>query len=376
MATVEQIKNKLTPRKISTPIPAKNFLSTGSTLLNLACSGKIDGGLPRGSYVLFNGDSQSGKSIISNNTLAEASINPIFNSYDLYYNNPENGLLLDVAAFFGPKLAKRIKHPTNRKGERHHSQTVEEFYYHLWDLKQSKRPFVEVLDSQDALTSNDALDKFVEEKTAWEKGKDTTGSYGMAKPKKHSQNLNWVNAYLEKTGSILIIINQTRDNIGFGSQFNPKTRSGGKALKFYAQFEFWSSVISQIKKNVNGKDRQIGTLCEIHVKKNRVNGHDVSVRLPILRKYGLDDVGSCVDFLIEEKHWQGAKKKSDSDDNKREGKESKVIIASELDLEGKRDSLIQQIEENDMEQELRLTVQKVWSAIEEQCTPIRKPRYV
>jgi len=370
MATATEIKEKLAPKR-KAKVLDKSFLSTGSTLLNLALSGRIDGGIPVGSYLLFTGDSQSGKSILSNNCLAEAAINSAFDKWSLLYNNPENGLLLDVEYFFGPKLVERIQYPTDKHGEIRPSATVEEFYYHLDDLRRAGKPFVEVLDSQDALDSIAAEEKFKEEKAAYLKGKETTGSYGMSKPKKHSQNLNWVNSHLERTGSILIIINQTRDNIGFGSQYNPKTRSGGRALKFYAQFELWSSVIKQLKKRVNGKDRQIGTLCEIHVKKNRVNGHDVSVRVPILRKFGLDDIGSCVDFLVEERHWATEGKKSDSDDAT-----NKVIIADELDLTGKRESLIEQIEEGNMEQELRLVCQKVWDSIDAQCCPKRKPRYV
>ena len=108
----------------------------------------------------------------------------------------------------------------------------------------------------DCLSSKEEADKFDQHKKAFRTGKKVPGSYGDGKAKKNSAGIRKLLSDLGKSDSILIIINQTRDNIGFG--FDKKTRSGGKALRFYATTEIWSSVVGKLKKNVRGKDRQQG----------------------------------------------------------------------------------------------------------------------
>ncbi|NBW63138.1 MAG: hypothetical protein EBR33_08250, partial [Synechococcaceae bacterium WB4_1_0192] len=58
-------------------------LSTGSTLLNLALTGKTTGGLDRGCYYLIVGSSSGGKTFAVLTALAEASIDPHFADYRL-----------------------------------------------------------------------------------------------------------------------------------------------------------------------------------------------------------------------------------------------------------------------------------------------------
>jgi hypothetical protein len=167
---------------------------------------------------------------------------------------------------------------------------------------------------------------------------------------------------LRKSGSILIVISQTRDNIGFGAMFNPKTRGGGRSLKFYATLEIWSSVKGLIKKKVRGKDRQVGIVSLVHVKKNRVDGKDRQVTVPIMHSVGVDDVASCVDYLVEEKTW----KKSDKG----------IIDATDLDFKGTRDQLIQHIEKEGLEKTLHIMVKETWDDIEKACEGFkRKSRY-
>jgi len=63
-----------------------SFLSTGSTLLNLACTGKPYYGFAKGHYYFIVGDSVSGKTFLSLTCLAEASINPNFDNYRFIYD--------------------------------------------------------------------------------------------------------------------------------------------------------------------------------------------------------------------------------------------------------------------------------------------------
>jgi len=365
----EEAKLELT-RKRRKGISSKDLLSTGSTLLNMACSGRANGGFVKGHYFYVVGDSASGKTFLTWTCLAEASINAAFDDYRFIMDDVEGGSLMSIEKFFGRKVVERVESPM--KGGRS-SQTIEDFYYNIDDALKDGRPFIYILDSMDALDSEDAEKKFMQQKNAKRKTKrkptsgdgeaseeKVAGSYGDGKAKKNSQNIRRVVNRLKNTGSNLINISQTRDNIGFTARFEPKTRGGGKALKFYASHEIWSSIKMRLKRTVAGKPRKIGIVCRCDVKKNRLTGEEVTVEIPIYTSFGIDDVGSCVDYLILEKHWT---------------ERNKVIEAKEFEFSGKRESLIRHIEKNGLEKELRILVTDVWEEIKEGCAVKRKFRY-
>lgn len=333
--------------------PPELRLSSGSTLINLACSDDATYAYTTGHSFMYVGDSSSGKSFINMTTLAEAAINPAFDDYRLIYDDVENGVLMDVESFFGPKLAARIEMNTK-------IQLLEDWYGKVdADLK-SDRPFIRVLDSMDALRPLAADQRFAETSEAISKGKEAGGSYGTEKARINSQNLPRINSELRRTNSILFLISQSRQNIGFGSQFQPKTRSGGTAMKFFTTNEVWTSVKETIKKTVRDKERVVGSLIKFGAKKNRQSGRIVEVCVPILHGCGLDDIGSVVRWLVEENFWS---------------EDRKVISAPQFDFKGKMDSLIGKIEGEGRQEELRALSQGLWDEIEEGCRASRRPRY-
>ncbi len=365
---LEEVEEKPVKKK-PIAIPTEG-LSTGSTLLNLACSGRPDWGFAKGYYIFFVGDSNSGKSWASLNCFAEAGINPNFSDYRMIYDNAERGALMDIKKYFGEKVADKLEVIC--------SDTIESFYDNIDDALREKKPFIYVLDSMDSLTSEPEKKKFKENKAirrklkaklaeVGEEGKEKIkGSFGDGKAKRNSSDLRQLIAPLNKSGSILIIISQTRDNVGTFS-FDKKTRSGGHALRFYATIEMWSSVKEKIKTAapVKGKYRHIGTLCKIQVKRTRISGKEHTIELPIYTSSGIDDTRSCIDYLLEENHW----KKSGGT------KENPEINAKELGFKGSREDLIQHIEDNNKEQELRNLVTEIWHEIEQQSEVARKKRY-
>lgn len=377
-SVTEELKDKLTPKKKKATYT--EGLSTGSTLLNLACSGKAKIGFLKGKYHYIVGDSKSGKTWLSMTCLAEAAKDKSFDNYRFIYDNVEDGALMDTEYFFGKAVFERIECPMSN-GQ--YSRTVEEFLYNLDDALKADKPCIYILDSMDSLGTEESQDKFEEKKKAFRKGKETTGSYGTSKAKRNSEGMPHALADVRDSSSILIIISQTRDNIGFGAKFNPKTRSGGHALRFYATLEIWSSVKENLTKTVNGKKRQIGITSQVKIKKNRLTGQEHTVEIPIYHSFGIDDVGSCVDFLVEEGHWPIVKTKKDerqkteedTEEIKKKKKAASIIDAAELELKGKRESLISQIETLGAEAELRSIVSDVWSKIEAECKVDRKRRY-
>jgi RecA/RadA recombinase len=343
-------------------------VSTGSTLLNLALTGYPDRGLFKGRYYWFVGDSSSGKTFWTLTMLAEASINPNFNDYDLVFDNAEDGALMDVKKFFGPKLAKRLRSPrVATDGTPQNSEDIEDFYFALDErltaVEQGKaKPFIWVTDSMDALSSKYEKKKFVENRKASRAGKEATGDYGDGKAKINSRWMRSVVSRIGRLGCILVVISQTRDNIKSGPMdFGPEfVVSGGRALKFYACCQIWTSVGREMVKEVNGRKRSVGAVVKAATKKNRLSGKNWSVEVPLYWSHGLDDIGSCVDFLVNEKHWPAT-----------EGR----INATDFDANISREALIRKIEKEELELDLRSLVADVWKSIEETCTVKRKNRY-
>lgn len=361
MPKVKDIKDGLRQKKVVAQVDWGKGLSTGSTLLNLACSGQPYVGFLPGSFYHVVGDSASGKTFLVLTCMAEAGINKHYKDYRLIFDNAENGALMDMNRFFGPHVAKNLEPPAGNRNNPIYSSTVEEFYYHIDDAVKEGRPFIYVLDSMDALTSSEEEGKFDEKKAAHLKGKETTGSYNTSKPKVNSAYLRRTNNKLREMGSILIVIAQTRDNIGFGSQYTPKTRSGGHAQTFYASLELWSKQRGHIKTSYKGKDREQGIYCEVRVKKNRLSGRDRTIVIPIYHSYGIDDIGSCVDYLVEEKFWKMT---------------DKIIKAKDFYLfELGREEIIQAIMKEDGGRGVREAVADAWAEIEKNIEVDRLPRY-
>ena len=337
----------------------KPFFSTGSTILNLACSDTAVGAFKPGSMVNIVGDKQTGKSIIALTVLAEAARNPAFKEYKLIYDDVEAALCFNIPKLFGEKLASKIVGPNGVVGESR-SDEILEFYYNLDDLLDEGTPFVYVLDSMDSLTSKSEQAKFEENKKLFRDGKAIKGSYGDGKAKVNSENLRQIVGRLKLTGSLLIIISQTRDDINPMS-FATKTRSGGKALGFYALHEMWLAKKSSIKKTIKGKDRDMGVQVVSKISKNKSTGRQGKVEFPILHSYGIDDISSCIDYLVEEGVWKKA---------------GKNINTGEFGFDGTRKALEVFIDTTkDKYQEVTTLCEVNWKEVNEAASIGRKPKY-
>ncbi|RLD78264.1 MAG: hypothetical protein DRJ07_13465, partial [Bacteroidetes bacterium] len=152
------------------------LIPTGSTTLNLECSGTIEGAFQAGKLVNLIGDSSSGKTLISFSTLAECSINPRFDDYRLIYDDVEAANEFDLGKLFGDVLLKRLE-------LKYRSRTIEDFNDAIARALNENIPFIYVLDSFDALTSEAFLEKDTDNRKKREKGNQIVGSYGDGKAK-------------------------------------------------------------------------------------------------------------------------------------------------------------------------------------------------
>lgn len=361
--SAEDTKRALRAKSVVPKLTSRDFLSTGSTVLDLACGGTIAGGFPKGSYVYFVGDTNSGKTFCTLTCMAEAGLNKTFRNHRLIYDGGEFGALMDLKKFFGEHVANNLEPPRwNSDGTPQHSATIQDLYFNVADHL-DRGPCIYVLDSMDVLSSEEEGKKFEQKRQArgTKAAKDIKGDYGDGKPKESSRRIRTLLNKLMKTGSIFIIINQTRDNVG-GGPFDPKkTHSGGHALSFYATIKLWSSPGPSLTRTYRGIKRQLGITSRVRVIRSRVHGRERTVEIPIYHSAGIDDVGGNIDYLVKEKHWS----KNDSG----------IIKADDFDLEDKREKLVQHIEQNNMQKELKLLVASVWNEIEEAIAVHRESKY-
>lgn len=335
------------------PEPAdQDYLSTGVTLVNLATYGRIDGGLLKGKIYRLSGRSSSGKTFLGRTILAEAASNPSFDGYELVYDDVERGALMDTEKFFGRRLLDRLVPPARDKNrEPLYSTQISEFYNRLQRRLDAGKRVVWVEDSLDSLRPDD--------------GAETRMSDGKAKT--NSQRLRELVDPLAATGSILVIVSQVRDNMNLPpipsmrASMPQDVISGGRAPEFYSTLDIILSKKAAIKAAYKDTDYVIGHHVGVRIRKNRLSGVDHMITFPFYRDYGIDDVGANVDFLVHVKHW-----------NKDKGG---TILADELDVVTTRTKLIRQIEEGNLQQQLREVVGVVWKEIQDAISPKRKPRY-
>lgn len=357
----DQIKNRDRKKKKEKPL---SFIPLPSTELNCACTDRLESGLSIGRMINLIGDSSSGKSFVALSIFAEMNMKRKFDDYRFIYDDVENANEFDMSYLFGDKVAERIEAPYYKdddEGERQPvpSNTIEDFHCNIWDAFDMGSPFIYILDSFDALDSEQDEKKVEEMRKARIKGIESKGTYGLSIPRKASSLFRNITRHLKTTESVLIVISQTRENINPIS-FQKKTRSGGKALKFYSFHEIWLATEKSITKTINAKKRQIGINVLAKVTKNKVTGKIRQAQFPIYYDYGVDDIRSCIRFLLKEGIWK---------------KSSQTINAQEFNVKLTEEKLIEYIEDNRFERKLRNIVGKVWNEIEEKLKLNRKSKY-
>jgi recombination protein RecA len=317
-------------------VGASSFLLSGSTLLDIALNDKTKfGGYQPGSVVNIAGASQAGKSILAMCIAAEAKHK--HTGYKVIINETEFTRYFDLIKLFN--LEEGDVEWTN-------TTTTEDFFVDVLRRAKKGEKFIYILDSIDGLSSKEEKNRIKQ----MVDGKEVDGSYNVERAKSMSQNLRHLAGELEKTQSIVVIISQLRQKIGV--QFGEKlTTSIGTALYYWSTHQLWLTIADTI----TDKKLQTGVYIKCKIKKNKLTGKVRTVEFPIYYDYGVDDVGSMVDFLVEMKKCNGKKL---------------------FDIEARGvDDLIMKIEDNEKEEELRELVRAVWMEREEDVKLNRKPKY-
>jgi len=353
----EQVKESASkehsgPKKIST----KSLIPSGSTLLNCACSDNPLGAFGSGTIVTLPGSSSSGKTILTLSALAEINKLKRFADYNLYYDDGEEALAFDFAHLFNIKLEERLQAPKYTEfDEPQQSNTIQDFKHNILTKMKEKNPMIYILDSLDSLSSDQEIEKEYKAALAAAKSaeavKELKGSYKTEKAKIIGEVLRIINGQIKKTDSLLVIVQQERAKLN--AMFGKKvTTSGGMAPFYYSAHQVWLNKIAAIKDTIT-KKRVIGATTKASVTKNKITGKQREVEFNIYYDYGIDDITSCVEFLLSERWWKPMKGKK------------QIFDAEALGIGGKKPELIEQIEELNLEKKMQKEVGKCWNTIEE-----------
>ena len=335
---VEESENETENNEVVGKETDLKFISSGSTNMNLALTNTLDKGYPVGKIINLVGDKQLGKSLLCIEAMNYAHYK-LRKKYDvrLVYDETEAAIDLD--------MAKDIGFPVEHV-EFKQSATVEAWYRNLEKEINSADNYdlvIYVLDSLDAISSEGELEE--------EFGK---GTYSMSKQKALSQLFRRLVVKLKKKNFVLIIVSQIRDKIGvtFGET---KTRSGGRALDFYASQIIWLHNKGQLKSG----NIVTGIEVKAKVKKNRCGKPFREVDFNIIFGYGIDNVGSLVDFLVDNKYLI-------------KNSAGRIVYGNAA---YSREDFIQFVINNKKEKEIEIAVKQVWDKIEEDAKIIRPPKY-
>lgn len=274
-------------------IPKATYFRFGCMLIDMITGGdKGVYGVPGGRIFNLCGDKSAGKSYLCNEIIAWSHYF-LGNKFKWMYADCERGYSFDTEKMYGFTI-----HDENSDAP----ENVEEAFYCIDRFAKSlkKDEFgIYVLDSLDALTSQEQDERAEERIKAIENDKEMKGTYGMGKAKYLSQEFfPQLCKTLEDKNILLIIVSQIRDNVEFGS-FEKYSRAGGKALDFYCFMVVWLATAKKITIKDGEKDVPIGGTNKIKVTKGKVPRPFREGFYTYYYQYGIDNVTTGVDYLFD-----------------------------------------------------------------------------
>jgi recombination protein RecA len=263
----------------TTPTDIREFISTGSSTLDLAISNRPDGGIAVGRITEINGLESSGKSLLGAHILAETQKKDGV----AVYIDTETSVSQEFMEVIGLDLNKMLYL---------HLETVEEIFEAIEEIvtqvrSSDKDRCVTILVDSLAAASTKVEMEADYDKDGWATSKAIIISKAMRK----------ITQMIGKHNVALVFTNQLRQKLGvmFG---DPWTTSGGKALPFHASTRIRLKNMGQIKdtaKNV------LGMKCRAQIVKNRLGPPLRHADYDMYFDRGIDNYGGWLTVMKEHK---------------------------------------------------------------------------
>ena len=270
----ERIRRNGGSNYFSSPKTKLKFISSGCKTLDLA----LGGGWVRRRVANVVGDKSTGKTLLC----IEASANFVASVPKALVRYRES------ESAFDPSYAAALGMPVDKVDFGDPLETVEDLFEDLDRIVEgAKGPELVICDSLDALSDRGEMGRDMDK-----------GSYGADKAKKMSQLFRRLVRKMEAKDVTLIIVSQVRDKIGvsFGRK---TTRSGGRALDFYASQVLYLAHLGVLQRTVSNVKRPSGVIVRGKLDKNKVSLPFREAEFPILFGWGIDDMSACLNWLKE-----------------------------------------------------------------------------
>jgi len=262
------------------PSDVTEWISTGSTMLDLAISNRPNGGLPVGRIIEITGLEASGKSLVAAHALADTQKKGGL----AVYIDTENAVSREYLEAIGINLKDMLYIPL---------ETIEDIFDAMDSIvesvrKNSKSRIVTIVVDSVAGASTKQEMAADYDKDGWATSKAIILSKAMRK----------ITNFVGRERICLIFTNQLRTRLGvtFGDQW---TTSGGKAIAFHSSVRLRLKSVGQIKlaKSVDAPEAVVGITTRAQVVKNRMGPPLRMVDYDIYFDSGIDDFGSWLTMM-------------------------------------------------------------------------------
>ena len=260
------------------PAEISDWISTGSSILDLAISNRPHGGLPVGKMVEFNGLEGTGKSLLSAHVVADTQkkggIAVVIDT--------ENAAAPEFWKSLGVDLSKLLYVQC---------ETVEDIFEQMERMiaivrkSDKNRILTIIVDSVAAASTKVELES--------DHGKD---GYATGKSIIISKAMRKITTMIGRQKVLTVFTNQLRQNLkamAFGDQY---VVSGGKALAYHCSVRVRLTNTGKLKRG----DEVIGNECKAVVVKNRMGPPQRQASFDIYFDSGIADYGSWIKVLKDQ----------------------------------------------------------------------------
>ena len=262
------------------PSDVLDWVSTGSSLLDLAISNRPYGGIPVGRITEITGLEGSGKSLVAAHALAETQKK----GGVAVFIDTEAAVSREFLTAIGVDLTKMMYLPI---------ETIEDIFVAIENIINTVR------NNEKSKLVTIVVDSLAGASTKVEMDADyDKDGYATTKAILLSKAMRKINNLIAKEKVCLIFTNQLRQKLNAMAFADPWTTSGGKAVAFHASIRIRLSNAGALKKkDFGGVDMVIGNKTDAKVIKNRIGPPQRKASFEIFYDSGIDNYSGWVAVL-------------------------------------------------------------------------------